>query len=82
MFEVVSDPTRLALLTHMHLHTGSTVGELAEAAGASPSAASKALRVLRESGVVTVDREGRTAVYTITDAAAHHVLHLMGQDHH
>ncbi len=80
-FELLADPTRLRLLTHMHMHPNSPVGDLAEAAGISQTAASQALRVLREQGWVEADREGRRMRYRLVDDTAHYVLHLMGQRH-
>lgn len=80
-FELLADPTRLALLTHMHLHPDSPVVDLAAAAGITQTAASQALRVLREQGWVEGRRSGRLVHYRLIDPAAHAVLHLMGQHH-
>lgn len=80
-FDLLADPTRLSLLTHMHLHPDSSVGELAEAAGITHTAASQALRVLRDQGWVEGKRKGRLVHYRLVDQAAHEVLHLMGQSH-
>ena len=55
-FELLADPTRLRLLTHMHLHPGCPVNELSEAAGITQTAASQALRVLREKNWVRAER--------------------------
>ncbi|HHV20623.1 MAG TPA: winged helix-turn-helix transcriptional regulator [Propionibacterium sp.] len=81
-FDLLSDPTRLALLTHMHLHPDSPVVDLAAAAGITQTAASQALRVLRDQGWVEGRREGRSVLYRLIDNEAHAVLHLMGQQHH
>lgn len=79
--DLLSDPTRLRLLNHMHMETGSTVGALADAAGITPTAASQALRVLREQGWVTSSREGRSVRYDLVDDTAHRLLHFMGARH-
>lgn len=80
-FDLLADPTRLALLTHMHLHPDSPVVDLAAAAGITQTAASQALRVLRDQGWVEGRRQGRLVHYRLIDDAAHDVLHLMGQHH-
>lgn len=80
-FELLADPTRLRLLSHMHLHPGSPVVDLAAAAGITQTAASQALRVLREQGWVEARREGRLMRYHLIDDVAHCVLHFMGQRH-
>ncbi|WP_420175817.1 ArsR/SmtB family transcription factor [Luteococcus sp. OSA5] len=80
-FALLSDPTRLRLLTHMHLNPSSRVADLAEAAGITQTAASQALRVLRERGWVEGHREGREVYYRLVDQDAHAVLHLTGQSH-
>lgn len=80
-FELLSDTSRLRLLMHMHWFPGSPVGELAEAAGLTPTAASQALRVLREQGWVASEREGRIMRYRLVDETAHSLLHFMGAGH-
>jgi len=80
-FDLLGDPTRLSLLAYMHLHPGCTVGELAAAAGTTPTTTSQALRVLRRQGWVGVERDGRLMRYTLLDDLAHRVLHLMGHRH-
>ncbi len=80
-FELLADPTRLKLLSHIHLHPDSPVVDLAAAAGISQTAASQALRVLRDQGWVEARREGRLMRYRLIDEVAHHVLHFMGHRH-
>lgn len=80
-FELLSDPTRLRLLTQMHLHPESAVGDLAEAAAITPTAASQALRVLRDQGWVVARRDGRVVRYRLVDEGAHQILHFMGHRH-
>lgn len=80
-FELLSDPSRLRLLNHMHLYPGSAVGELAEAAELTPTAASQALRILREQGWASSERDGRIMRYRLVDDTAHALLHFMGASH-
>lgn len=94
-FTVLADPTRLALLAHMHHagldhdHRGQlTVAELAERCAISRNAASQALRALRELGWITADKDpadSRAVRYKLTDDTVHTILHsVMGatHDHH
>lgn len=77
----MADPTRPKLLTQIHLHPDYRVGELAEACGVTPTAASQALRVLRDQGWVEAHQQGPSVRYRLVDGAVHTVLHLMGQTH-
>ena len=72
-FELLADVTRLKLLSYMHI--------LAQAAGITQTAASQALRVLREQGWVEARRDGRLMRYALKDQAAHQVLHFIGHRH-
>lgn len=66
VFDLLSDPRRLALLVEL-LAGERNVGQLAGATGASESATSHALRLLRAHRVVAVRRAGRLAYYRLTD---------------
>lgn len=85
-FDLLGDPTRLALLAHMH-DAGpgvATVTQLADAANITRNAASQALRVLREQGWVSSERDsedGRAQRYSLADDTVHRILHLMGARH-
>ncbi|HEY9311864.1 winged helix-turn-helix domain-containing protein [Williamsia sp.] len=83
-FALLSDSTRLRLITQMHEHPGSMVGELAAAAGITENAASQSLRVLRAQGWVATTKTGRTVHYSVVaDAIVHRILHdVMGARHH
>lgn len=80
-FELLSDLTRLKLLSYMHIYPGSCVQDLARAAGITQTAASQALRVLRDEGWVSAERDGRQMRYTLKDTAAHQMLHFIGHTH-
>lgn len=65
-FSAFSNRTRLRMLCA--LQTGRrTVSELAEYAEVSMPNASQHLRVMREKGVVTTEKEAQFVYYTITD---------------
>lgn len=80
-FELLSDLTRLKLLSYMHIYPGSCVHDLAQAAGITQTAASQALRILRDQGWVSAQRDGRQMRYTLSDTAAHQMLHFIGHTH-
>lgn len=89
VFGLLSDPGRLRLMVAL-LGEERRVGDLADAAGLSESAASHALRILRAHRVVSVRRAGRMAYYSLADShvrmlldvALAHVAHSdMVHDH-
>jgi ArsR family transcriptional regulator, lead/cadmium/zinc/bismuth-responsive transcriptional repressor len=76
-----SDPTRLQLLIAVHAAPGSPVKDLAAATGLAPNTVTQALVSLRRSGLVDRTRDGRLSRWTLTDAAAHQLLHHLGAPH-
>ena len=73
--QALSAPSRLRLL--YALHDGEKgVGDLAEEAGMTPSAASQQLRVLRHLRFVATRRDGRSILYRLHDA---HVAVLLAE---
>jgi DNA-binding transcriptional ArsR family regulator len=67
LFSLLSDPTRLRLLSTLHEHGELVVGEVAARTGISLPNASQHLTRLAAAGVVARRREGRTVVYRIAD---------------
>jgi DNA-binding transcriptional ArsR family regulator len=76
-----SDPTRLQLLIAVHAAPGSPVKDLATATGLAPNTVTQALLSLRASGLVDRTRDGRLSRWTLTDSAAHALLHHLGAPH-
>ncbi|MEU3191998.1 metalloregulator ArsR/SmtB family transcription factor [Streptomyces sp. NPDC006992] len=73
--QALATPSRLYILAR--LQEGSCpVGELAEAVGMEASACSHQLRLLRNLGLVTGERHGRSIVYSLYD---NHVAELLEQ---
>lgn len=73
--QALATPSRLLMLTR--LRQGScTVGELASSVGMEQSAVSHQLRLLRNLGLVTGTRSGRSIVYSLYD---NHVAQLLDQ---
>jgi len=66
-FSLLGDPGRLSLLLAIH-HAGPiAVSDLSLATGISDTAVSQTLRLLRASGTVTADKDGRVVRYRLTD---------------
>lgn len=73
--QALATPSRLRILAR--LQEGScAAGELAEAVGMEQSACSHQLRLLRNLGLVTGERQGRSVIYALYD---HHVAELLDQ---
>lgn len=66
--KVLTDPKRLLLLDALR-HGGRTVGELADAIGASLPNTSQHLAVLRSAGLVDGRREGASVRYRLAEPA-------------
>jgi DNA-binding transcriptional ArsR family regulator len=61
-----ADPTRLLLLVELR-RGARTVGELAQAIGASQPATSRHLGLLRQRGIVEAERDGSFVRYSLAD---------------
>ena len=64
MFRGFADPTRLSIMESLR-NGGRTVGAIAEATGQSQSNVSNHLSCLKECGLVTSKRDGRSIYYSI-----------------
>jgi len=73
--QALATPSRLLILDRLRQGSAS-VGELADAVGMEQPAVSQQLRVLRNLGLVTGERAGRTIVYDLYDD---HVAELIDQ---
>lgn len=73
--QALATPSRLRILAHLRAGPcGAT--HLAEAAGLEQSACSHQLRLLRNLGLVTAERQGRSMIYALYD---NHVAELLEQ---
>lgn len=68
MFRALGDPTRSKMVYALSLGE-LCVSDLAGALGASPSATSHQLRILRDLEIVHVRRAGKSQFYTLNEAA-------------
>ncbi|XXZ51786.1 metalloregulator ArsR/SmtB family transcription factor [Streptomyces cavourensis] len=81
--QALATPSRLYILARLQ-EGPCSVGDLAEAVGMEGSACSHQLRLLRNLGLVTGERQGRSIVYSLyddhvaelLDQALYHVEHL------
>lgn len=80
-FEMFADPTRLKILVAVHAAPDASVTEIATATGIAPNTVTQALGTLQAAGVVSARKDGRFRRWTLTDDAAHQVLHHMKAPH-
>jgi len=73
--QALATPSRLRILARLQ-EGPCAAGDLAEAVGMEQSACSHQLRLLRNLGLVTGERNGRSIVYALYD---HHVAELLDQ---
>jgi DNA-binding transcriptional ArsR family regulator len=73
--QALATPSRLRILARLQ-EGACSVSELAEAVGMQASACSHQLRLLRNLGLVTGERHGRSIVYALYD---NHVAELLDQ---
>lgn len=73
MFKALSTPARLQSLCLL-AEGPSTVSGLVERSGLSQPLVSQHLRTLRETGLVSLTRSGREAVYAVVGAHAAHIV--------
>lgn len=72
-FGALASPVRAAVI-HLLTERPHTVSELGAALDASQPLISQHLRVLRETGLVTAERSGRSTVYSLADEHVAHVF--------
>jgi DNA-binding transcriptional ArsR family regulator len=75
-FRVIGEPMRIRLLDSLR-EGGASVGELVEATGASQQNVSKHLKVLHNAGIITREKQGTTARYSISDPSVFELCELV-----
>lgn len=73
LFGVLSDPTRVKIILALS-RAELCVGDLAQVVGASDSAVSHQLRILRNLGLVEYRKEGKLALYSLSDEHLERIL--------
>ncbi|MBS1912975.1 MAG: winged helix-turn-helix transcriptional regulator [Bacteroidetes bacterium] len=76
VYRAIADPTRRAMLLMLSKKESSAT-ELASPFDISQPAASQHLRVLRDAGLVTVERKGRERRYRLDPAPLHDVYNWL-----
>jgi ArsR family transcriptional regulator len=79
LFKVFADPTRLKILSALS-ETELCVCDLSAVLGATQSAVSHQLALLRAASLVKYRREGKTVYYSLADSHVRAIL-LVGLDH-
>lgn len=74
LLKSLADPARLRACVLLSQQGPMNVGALADACGASSSAMSHQLRVLRNLGLVDYRRNGKTTVYELTSRSARRLV--------
>ena len=70
-FRALSDPNRLRILDYLRNHEEASVGEIAEALGASQQNVSKHLSALLAEAFVARRKRGTSSLYRIADPGVH-----------
>ena len=79
-FALLGDPTRLTLLTCIHVAGPISVSDLAAATGIADTTVSQTLRHLRASQTVAAERDGRVMRYQMADASIAELLRTPGSE--
>ena len=74
-----SDTTLIKILYAL-FDTARSVGDIAETIGATQSAVSHQLRILKQARLVRFDRDGRSLIYSLADDHVHTML-AQGMNH-
>jgi DNA-binding transcriptional ArsR family regulator len=75
---LLSDPSRVEILTHLLDGSRHSAGALAAAAGLSPQAASAHLTKLTRGGLLETTRQGRTRLFELSRPEIGHMLEALG----
>ena len=76
IFKVISDPTRIRILSLLAHQEEQCVNCIAEGLAMTHSAISHQLRLLRDAGLVKFTKEGKEVIYSLDDD---HVITLFAQ---
>lgn len=76
-FQMLSDPTRLAILRTLMLEGERTVGQVVEATGGTQANISKHLKLLATAGLLARRKEGLNVLYRLDDPVVEKICHLV-----
>jgi ArsR family transcriptional regulator len=77
MLHALADPLRIRIVFALHAHA-MHVTRLAETLQRPQSTVSRHLKLLRERGLVTAERDGQNVVYSLADPRTVDALNLLG----
>lgn len=73
LFKVFADTTRVKILYTL-MESELSVGDLADIVGASQSATSHQLRILKQAHLVKFHRDGKSVIYSLADEHVNTIL--------
>ncbi len=80
----LAHPIRLAIVNLLYHRGGTAVGDIYQTLEVDQAMVSHHLKILRYQKIVKVERQGRHAIYSLTDAVYHDIISLVfhpaGQD--
>jgi ArsR family transcriptional regulator len=76
-FQMLADPTRLAILRTLMQGGELNVGKVVEATGRSQANVSKHLKLLTKAGLVARRKEGLQVYYRLVDPVVEKICHLV-----
>ncbi len=79
LFKVFADTTRIKMLYAL-LDSPLCVADIAETVGATQSAVSHQLRILKQAHLVKFQRDGKSIIYSLSDDHVHTML-AQGMEH-
>tara|TARA_B100000902_G_C27173858_1_gene845294 strand:- start:727 stop:1101 length:375 start_codon:yes stop_codon:yes gene_type:complete len=78
VFDAIADPIRREVVDQLRSNEEMSVGQLVETLGLSQPTVSKHLKVLRESGLVTVREVGQHRIYRLVTTGFREILGWIG----
>ena len=78
VFDAIADPIRREVVDQLRSNEEMSVGQLVESLGLTQPTVSKHLKVLRESGLVTVREEGQHRIYRLVKSGFREILWWIG----
>jgi DNA-binding transcriptional ArsR family regulator len=78
VLRAIAHPIRLAVIELLYRHHSLSVSQIHESLRIEQATASHHLKILRQAGILKVQREGRYSYYLLADDSYPQILHLLG----
>ena len=75
--KAIAHPARMVIVDLLHKHGNMTVTEIYEQMEIEQAVASHHLRILKNKGVVSVSREGKNSIYSLTSIDFHDIIDIL-----